>query len=351
MKRRDFLRGTACALPTAFVAFASRYAAAEAEQFPAHYMTLVVPFGAGGPPDVIARIVAAKLGDVLGKPVIVDNRPGASSSLAATDVARSPADGYTLLLADMSFVVAPHLFTNMRANPLTDFAPVGLSAKSQFALMVSPNLDTPTVADFIKLAKAKGEGVTIGHSGIGTTPHLAAITFTKAAGINPLLISYRAITQAADDVLAGQISCYFSAAAQGIGLAKSGKVRVLGVTGAARLRELPDVPTFSESGITMKGFRRRILVRNCRAGQDAGGCRHQTQYRVEKLGRREGNQRRARRDRRAAQRRHAGRVRNVHQKPIRLLGRDAPNGRREAAMKLRAAAKRTQRAAFTRAAS
>ncbi|MGA9950894.1 MAG: tripartite tricarboxylate transporter substrate-binding protein [Xanthobacteraceae bacterium] len=254
MKRRDFLRGTACALPTAFVAFASRYAAAEAEQFPAHYMTLVVPFGAGGPPDVIARIVAAKLGDVLGKPVIVDNRPGASSSLAATDVARSPADGYTLLLADMSFVVAPHLFTNMRANPLTDFAPVGLSAKSQFALMVSPNLDTPTVADFIKLAKAKGEGVTIGHSGIGTTPHLAAITFTKAAGINPLLISYRAITQAADDVLAGQISGYFSAAAQGIGLAKSGKVRVLGVTGAARLRELPDVPTFSESGITMKGF-------------------------------------------------------------------------------------------------
>jgi tripartite-type tricarboxylate transporter receptor subunit TctC len=254
MKRRDFLRGTACALPAAFAGFASRHAAAETEQFPSHYMTLIVPFGAGGPPDVIARIVSAKLGDVLGRPVIVDNRPGASSSLAATDVARSPADGYTLLLADMSFVVAPHLFANMHANPLTDFAPVGLSARSQFALMVSPNLDTPTLADFIKLAKAKGEGVTIGHAGIGTTPHLAAITFTKAAGISPLLISYRAITQAADDVLAGQISGYFSAAAQGIGLAKSGKVRVLGVTGAARLQELPDVPTFSESGITMTGF-------------------------------------------------------------------------------------------------
>lgn len=244
----------ACGLSAAFAGLPGGNAGAEAEQFPSHYITVVVPFGAGGPPDVIARIVAAKLSEVLGKPVVVDNRPGASSSLAATDVARSPADGYTLLLADMSFVVAPHLFANMRVNPLADFASVGLAAKSQFAFIVSPNLDTPTLADFIKLAKAKGEAVSIGHSGIGTTPHLAAITFTKAAGISPLLISYRAITQAADDVLAGQISGYFSAAAQAIGLAKSGKVRVLGVTGETRLNELPDVPTFKESGITMTGF-------------------------------------------------------------------------------------------------
>jgi tripartite-type tricarboxylate transporter receptor subunit TctC len=238
----------------AFAVLSGGRARAEGEPFPSHYISVIVPFGAGGPPDVIARIIAAKLSEVLGKPVVVDNRPGASSSLAATDVARSPADGYTLLLADMSFVVAPHLFANMRVNPLTDFAPVGQSAKSQFALMVSPNLGTPTLAEFIKLAKAKGEGVTIGHAGIGTTPHLAAITFTKAAGISPLLISYRAITQAADDVLAGQISGYFSAAAQGIGLAKSGKVEVLGVTGETRLNEMPDVPTFKENGIVMTGF-------------------------------------------------------------------------------------------------
>jgi tripartite-type tricarboxylate transporter receptor subunit TctC len=254
MQRRDVLRAMGCGLSAAFAGFPTRHAAADAEQFPSRYITLVVPFGAGGPPDVIARIVAAKMGDILGKPVIVDNRPGASSSLAATDVARSPADGYTLLLADMSFVVAPHLFTNMRVDPLTDFTSVGQCAKSQFALMVSPNLATPTVADFVKLAKAKGEAVTIGHAGIGTTPHLAAITFTRAAGINPLLISYRAITQAADDVLAGQISGYFSAAAQGIGLAKAGKVEVLGVTGDARLNELPNVPTFKENGIIMTGF-------------------------------------------------------------------------------------------------
>ena len=238
----------------AFASLSGGRARAEGEPFPSHYISVIVPFGAGGPPDVIARIIAAKLSEVLGKPVVVDNRPGASSSLAATDVARSPADGYTLLLADMSFVVAPHLFANMRVNPLTDFAPVGQSAKSQFALMVSPNLGTPTLAEFIKLAKPKGEGVTIGHAGIGTTPHLAAITFTKAAGISPLLISYRAITQAADDVLAGQISGYFSAAAQGIGLAKSGKVEVLGITGETRLNEMPDVPTFKENGIVMTGF-------------------------------------------------------------------------------------------------
>jgi tripartite-type tricarboxylate transporter receptor subunit TctC len=254
MKRRDVLQGMAWGLSGALAGLSGGRARAEAEPFPSHYISVIVPFGAGGPPDVITRIVAAKMSEVLGKPVIVDNRPGASSSLAATDVARSPADGYTLLLADMSFVVAPHLFANMRVNPLTDFAPVGLAAKSQFALIVSPTLNTPTLADFIKLAKAKGEGVSIGHSGIGTTPYLAAITFTKAAGISPLLISYRAITQAADDVLAGQISGYFSAAAQAIGLAKSGKVQVLGITGDARLNEIPDVPTFKESGITMTGF-------------------------------------------------------------------------------------------------
>jgi tripartite-type tricarboxylate transporter receptor subunit TctC len=254
MKRRDLLRGMAFGLPAAFAGFPGRHALADAEQFPSHYITLVVPFGAGGPPDVIARIVGAKLGDVLGKPVVVDNRTGASSSIAATDVARSSADGYTLLLADMSFVVAPHLFANMKVDPLTDFRPVGQAAKSQFALIVSANLGTPTVGDFVKLAKTKQDAVSIGHSGIGTTPHLAALTFIQATGISPLLISYRAITQAADDVLAGQISGYFSAAAQAIGLAKSGKVQVLGVTGETRLRELPDVPTFKESGITMAGF-------------------------------------------------------------------------------------------------
>jgi tripartite-type tricarboxylate transporter receptor subunit TctC len=254
MRRRDVLWGAAGGISAALIASDRGYAAPEISQFPSRFITLVVPWGPGGPPDVIARIIASRLSEVLGQPIIVDNRPGASSSIAALDVARAVPDGYTLLHVDISLVVAPHLFSNMRVDPLVDFRPVGQSARSQFVLIVSPNLSTPTVGDFVKLAKTKSEAVTIGHSGIGTTPHLAAITFTKATGINPLLVSYRTIAQAADDVMAGQISAIFSAAAQGIGLAKGGKVQVLGVTGTARLDELPNVPTFGESGITMTGF-------------------------------------------------------------------------------------------------
>lgn len=254
MRRRDVLRGAAGGISAALIAFDRSDAAPEVSQFPTRFITLVVPWGPGGPPDVIARIIASRLSEVLGQPIIVDNRPGASSSIAALDVARAAPDGYTLLHVDISIVVAPHLFSNMRVDPLVDFKPIGQSARSQFVLIVSPNLSTPTAGDFVKLAKTKPEAVTIGHSGIGTTPHLAAITFTKATGINPLLVSYRTIAQAADDVMAGQISAIFSAAAQGIGLAKGGKVQVLGVTGTAHLGELPNVPTFGESGITMTGF-------------------------------------------------------------------------------------------------
>lgn len=252
--RRDVLRQAIGGLSAALTVSNAAYAAVDAERFPSRYITLIVPWGAGGPPDSIARVVASRLSEVLGKPVIVDNRPGASTSIAATTVARAIPDGYTLMQVDMSFVVTPHIFSNMRVDPLKDFKPVGQSAKSEFVLIVSPALSTPTVADFIKLAKTRQEAIMIGHSGIGSTPHLAAITFMKATGINPLLVSYRTIAQATDDVLAGQIAAIFSAEGMAIGLAKSGNVQVLGVTGAERVAELPDVPTFQENGIQMTGF-------------------------------------------------------------------------------------------------
>lgn len=224
-------------------------------QFPSRDITLVVPFGAGGPPDSIARVVAAGLSRSLGKPVIVENRPGASTAIAARAVARAAPDGYTLMAVDISFAVTPHIASNLGVDPFKDFKPVGLSAKSVFTLLASPSLSTPTMAEFLKLTKAKGQDIKIGHTGIGTTPHLAAVTFVKATEINPLLVPYRTIAEATNNVVAGHISAIFSAASTAIGLDEN-KANILGVTGSQRLKALPNTPTFEENGITMTGFER-----------------------------------------------------------------------------------------------
>jgi putative tricarboxylic transport membrane protein len=255
ISRRDALRQAVGGISAALIVRApDAHAGEDDAQFPSRFVTLVVPWGAGGPPDTIARIIASGLSKSIGQPVIISNRPGASSAIASRDVAGATPDGYTLMQVDITFAVAPHMFPNMRVDPLKDFQPVGQTAKSEFVLMVSPALSTPTIADFVKLAKAKQKGIMIGHSGIGTTPYLAAITFMKAAGIDPLLVSYRTIARATNDVISGQISAVFSAASMAAGLAKSGKVQVLGVTGAERIGALPEVPTFKEKGIRMTGF-------------------------------------------------------------------------------------------------
>jgi tripartite-type tricarboxylate transporter receptor subunit TctC len=225
-----------------------------AASFPSRNITLMVPFGAGGPPDSVARVVANGLSKSLGKPVVVENRPGASTSLAATSVARAAPDGHTLMAVDISFAVTPHIAANLGVNPLKDFKVVGQSARSVFTLIASPSLKTPTLAAFVKLAKEQKEALSIGHTGVGTTPHLAAMTFVNAAKINPLLVPYRTVTEATSNVVAGHIAGVFSAASTAIGLAGDGKATVLGVTGKSRAGILPDVPTFAESGIEMTGF-------------------------------------------------------------------------------------------------
>jgi len=231
---------------------------AQAEQsaanFPSQTITIVVPFGAGGPPDTIARVVASGLSEALGTPVIVENRTGASSAVAAAAVARAPADGHTLLAVDISFAVAPHVVANFSVDTLKDFKPVGQSARSSFVLIASSALEAQTIGEFIALTKKREEEVKIGHSGIGTTPHLAAMTFINSAKIKPLLVSYRRITEATTNVISGHISGVFSAASMAIGLANDKRVRVLAITGDARSPALPDVPTFAESNIQMVGF-------------------------------------------------------------------------------------------------
>ncbi len=253
ISRREVLWQVVGGLSAVLTAAGGVRAEDEDKRFPSRQITLIVPFAAGGPTDSVARFVASRLAEILGKPVIVENRPGGSTSIASTAVARAAPNGYTLLAVDISFVVAPHL-SNLGVDTLRDFKPVGPSAKSQLLLVVSPSLSVHNVADFIKLAQTKPEAVTIGHPGIGTTPHVAAITFMNTARINPLLVSYRGQASAINDLLGGQISALFTAVPLGAGLANSGKVQALGVTGPKRVSALPDVPTFQESGIQMTGF-------------------------------------------------------------------------------------------------
>jgi tripartite-type tricarboxylate transporter receptor subunit TctC len=223
-----------------------------AAQFPSRDITIIVPFGAGGPPDSVARVVASGLSQHLGKPVIVENRPGGSTALASRTVARSEPNGYTLMAVDISFAVAPHVASNLGTDPFKNFKPIGLSAKSVFTLLASQQLGISNLAGFLNLAQVKGNKLEIGHTGIGTTPYLAAVSFIRSTGLKPLLVPYRTVGEATNNVIGGHIDAVFSAASTAIGIGNQAKV--LGVTGSKRLAALPDVPTFQESGVKVAGF-------------------------------------------------------------------------------------------------
>jgi tripartite-type tricarboxylate transporter receptor subunit TctC len=226
----------------------------DAGNYPERTIRMIVAFPPGGGPDPVARIVAQGLERRLGKAIIIENMPGGSGALAARTTAKANPDGYTLQFVDMSFITAPHTTANYGVQPLVDFRPVGFASSSPFAMIVAKSIATPTVGDFIKLAKEHSDQVLIGHAGIGTTPYLGAVAFSKAAGIEPRLISYRGINDAMTNAMGGIISGLFSAASTAINASNNDKLKVLAVTGTKRMPQLPDVPTFAESNIAMTGF-------------------------------------------------------------------------------------------------
>jgi|SRR6185437_258111 len=252
MGRLSFLAKGFAFLAMALAAWPSQ--AADETNYPSRPIRIIVAFPPGGGPDPLARIVASGLEQRLGAPVIVENMPGGSGALAARAVVRSGPDGYTLLFADMTFVSSPHVTTSFGVNPLKDFEAVGWAATSPFALIVSAAIPASNLHDFIALAQAHPESVLLGHAGIGTTPHLAAAAFLNAANIKPQLIGYKGVAEAMTNTMSGIISGFFTAGPAAIGASKNDKLRVLAVTGDKRMVQMPNVPTFSESGITLRGF-------------------------------------------------------------------------------------------------
>lgn len=221
-----------------------------AQEWPARPIRLIVPFTAGSSSDIVARIVAQKLGERLKQQVFVENRVGASGNLGSEAVARAEPDGYTMGLANAStHAVAPSLSSRLAYDPVKDFAPVSMLGSSPFVLSVFPGLPAKSVAELIGLARAKPHTLTYASAGPATLAHLSGALFEKMARIEMVHVPYRGTAQAALDLMEGRVDMQFGTIPPSIGNIRDGRLRALGITGAVRNAALPDVPTIAESGL------------------------------------------------------------------------------------------------------
>jgi tripartite-type tricarboxylate transporter receptor subunit TctC len=217
--------------------------------FPTRPIRIVVTYPAGGGADAMARLVAPKLSEALGQPVLVENRGGASGTIAADLVARSQADGYTLMLDATNHAVNPSLFPKLPYDPYKAFAPVTLLALFPNVLVVHPAFPVSTVDDLIKKAKAEPGKLAYASSGNGSAQHLAAELFRQRAGLDMVHVPYKGGGPALIDVMAGQVPFYFGNMASALPHVKNGKLKAIAVTGGRRSAAAPELPTVAESGM------------------------------------------------------------------------------------------------------
>jgi tripartite-type tricarboxylate transporter receptor subunit TctC len=223
---------------------------AVAQDFPQKPVRMIVAFSPGASTDILGRAVAQRLSEVFGQPVIVENRVGAGGTAGGAYVAKSPADGYTLLMANnSSHNVAPYLYKNMPYDAIRDFAPVALAARLPLMLTVHPSLPVHSVREFIAFARSRPGQLLFSSSGIGTSLHLAGELFKTMAGINIVHVPYKGASIAMIDLVGGQVQLSFAALATALPYAKQNRVRPLGVTTLKRSTLLPDVPTISEAAL------------------------------------------------------------------------------------------------------
>ena len=221
---------------------------AQAQAFPAKAITVIVGFAPSGGTDITARVIARKFQEVIGQPVVVENRAGAGGNIAADLQAKATPDGHTISLAAVGpLTVAPHMVANLPYDPRRDIAPITLAVSFANVLVVHPSVPANTIAEFIRLANAKPDSIGYATSGIGGTGHLAGELF-KMLGKAPVIhVPYKGGGPAMTDLLGGQVPAGFASAPSAIPHIKSGKIRALGVTTARRISLLPDVPAMSES--------------------------------------------------------------------------------------------------------
>lgn len=219
------------------------------DAFPSKPIKLVVPYAAGGPADMLARMVADKLGPRVGQPVVIENKPGAGGHTGAELVAKGPADGYTLVLTTIAHNGAVKLYKNLRYDPTQDLQPVILIAESPSVLLVKRDLPVKSVAELLALARSQPGKLTYGSAGNGSAMHMAAELLRYMTKIDYVHVPYRGGAPAMTDLLGGQIDMLFDSVGTAHQYIKSGKVRALAVTSTTRNRSLPDVPTVAEAGV------------------------------------------------------------------------------------------------------
>jgi tripartite-type tricarboxylate transporter receptor subunit TctC len=238
MQRRHLIAAS-LALPT-FVRAQSDY--------PARPIRIVVPFSPGGAVDGPMRAIAEQLGRRLKQQVIIENKPGAGATIGSEIVAKSPADGYTLLLASQTNAISASLYGKLSFNPIDDFAGISLLGREPGALVVHPSLPVNNVAELVALAKAKPGELNYASSGNGSGQHLFMALFASMAGIKLVHVPYKGSGQAVTDLLAGTVPIAMPGAAAMVKHVKAGKLRALATTGTQRAAQMPDVPTLAESG-------------------------------------------------------------------------------------------------------
>ncbi|MFW7343357.1 tripartite tricarboxylate transporter substrate binding protein [Pollutimonas sp. H1-120] len=221
-----------------------------ADGFPNQPIRLIVPFSPGGSTDIVARYISKELGDELGQPVVIENRPGATGQIASVAVARAKPDGHTLIMATTStHSISPYLHGTQPFDPIGDFEPISNVALLPFVLVATPKLQVSSVKDLIQLAKAKPGSISYASSGNGSSLHLASVLLTSMADVNMMHVPYKGAAPAVTDVMGGQVAVMFDTIPSSLPNAQAGKLKILAVSSPERSQLLPNVPTIAETGL------------------------------------------------------------------------------------------------------
>ena len=240
MKRRHFL---AAALAAAGLALPA------AAQYPDRPIKIIVPFGPGGFTDVAARILQKELGPAIGQSIIIENKPGAGSTIGTAEVANAKPDGYTLVMVSTAHVISPHLYKQMPYDPIKGFTPVMKLAEGPYVLVVHPSLGVKNVRELLDLARKEPGKIDYASSGNGSAQHLVGALFLNTAKVNMNHVPYKGSNQAMNDLVGGQVKVSFVGVPNALPNLRNGKLVALGVSTAKRYGELPDVPAIAEAGV------------------------------------------------------------------------------------------------------
>jgi tripartite-type tricarboxylate transporter receptor subunit TctC len=224
-------------------------APSRAQDYPSHPVKMIVPFGAGGPTDIFTRLLAEELRKALKEPFVMENRPGAGTIIGTEAAAKSPPDGYTLLMISATQTTTETLVPTKSYKLLRDFVPVASLLNSELVMVVHPSVPVNTVKDFIALAKSKPGALNYASSGVGSNYHMAGELFKNLTGTDILHVPYKGSSGARNDIISGQIEMMFDSVPSVAPMIQAGRVKALGTTGKVRSAILPDIPTLSEAGV------------------------------------------------------------------------------------------------------